>query len=223
VFDAKAFGIAVRSEHLVETDHAALVCGRLSAVSIGAQGGDLVTETPTGEDRTDGKGKRKTRQFSWIESWSKVVDENTGQTRGMTLTLSDWLYEGILMEGGVLAIHPDYFRLTGGRNRWLYRVARTHAGGNGGGGFTISVPTLFEKSGAEGSYRCFKFELKKIAEEDRMPEYHLRWEDDIQGREPAHLHFDSDVRDEHWESRLPYERVVEIEELRGPSRRRGPG
>jgi len=132
-----------------------------------------------------GKGKRKTRQFSWIESWSEVVDENTGQTRGMTLTLSDWLYEGILMEGGVLAIHPDYFRLTGGRDRWLYRVARKHAGGNGGGGFTISVPTLFEKSGAEGSYRRFKFELKKIAEEDRMPEYHLRWEEDVQGREPA--------------------------------------
>jgi len=132
-----------------------------------------------------GKGKRKTRQFSWIESWSEVIDESTGQTRGMELTLSDWLYEGIMMEGGVLAIHPDYFRLTGGRERWLYRVARKHAGGNGGGGFTISVPTLFEKSGAEGSYRRFKFELKKIAEEDGMPEYHLRWEDDVQGREPA--------------------------------------
>ena len=132
-----------------------------------------------------GKGKRKTRQFSWIESWSEVIDENTGQTRGMELTLSDWLYEGIMMEGGVLAIHPDYFRLTGGRERWLYRVARKHAGGNGGGGFTISVPTLFEKSGAEGSYRRFKFELKKIAEEDGMPEYHLRWDDDVQGREPA--------------------------------------
>jgi plasmid replication initiation protein len=142
-------------------------------------------QSTTIETNIRGRGKRKHRQFSWIESWSEVTDENTGQTRGMELTLSDWLYEGILMEGGVLAIHPDYFRLTGGRDRWLYRVARKHAGGNGGGGFTISVPTLFEKSGAEGSYRRFKFELKKIAEEDRMPEYHLRWEDDIQGREPA--------------------------------------
>jgi plasmid replication initiation protein len=132
-----------------------------------------------------GTGKRKTRQFSWIESWAEVIDENSGQTRGMELTLSDWLYEGIMMEGGVLAIHPDYFRLTGGRDRWLYRVARKHAGGNGGGGFTISIPTLFEKSGAEGSYRRFKFELKKIAEEDCLPEYHLSWEDDVQGREPA--------------------------------------
>jgi plasmid replication initiation protein len=132
-----------------------------------------------------GKGRRKTRQFSWIESWSEVVDEESGLTRGMTVTLSDWLYEGILMEGGVLAIHPDYFRLTGGRDRWLYRVARKHAGGHGGEGFTISLPTLFEKSGAEGPYRRFKFELKKIVELNQLPEFHMIWLDTVQGQEPA--------------------------------------
>ena len=131
------------------------------------------------------KGKSKTRSFSWIESWSEVVDEATGHSRGMTLTISDWLFEGIVMEGGVLAIDPDYFRLTGGRERWLYRVARKHAGGNDGGGFTISLPTLFEKSGAEGSYRRFKFELKKIVDGDDLPEYHLLWIDENQGKEPA--------------------------------------
>jgi hypothetical protein len=39
----------------------------------------------------------------------------------------------------------------------------------------------------------------------------------------VHLHFGPDVRDEHWESRLPYERVAEIEALRGASNRRGLG
>lgn len=130
-------------------------------------------------------GKRKVRQFSWIEGWSEVTDEATGATRGMTLTLSEWLYEGIMMDGGVLAIHPDYFRLTGGRERWVYRVARKHAGGAGGAGFSISLPTLFEKSGAEGSYRRFKFELKKIAEENGLPEFHLEWLDQTQGKEPS--------------------------------------
>lgn len=131
------------------------------------------------------RGKSKIRSFSWIESWSEVVDSESGQSRGMTLTVSDWLYEGMVMEGGVLAIHPDYFRLTGGRERWLYRVARKHAGGNDGRGFTISLPTLFEKSGAEGSYRRFKFELKKVVDQDDLPEYHLGWIDDTQGKEPA--------------------------------------
>lgn len=132
-----------------------------------------------------GKGKRRTRQFSWIESWREEVDEASGLSRGMELTISEWLHEGIIMEGGVLAIDPDYFRLTGGRERWLYRIARKHAGGNDGRGFTISLPTLFEKSGAEGTYRRFKFELKKIVDENELPEFHLEWLEDTQGREPA--------------------------------------
>lgn len=132
-------------------------------------------------------GKRKVRQFSWIESWSEVTDEKGGSdhSKGMTLTLSDWLYEGILMEGGILAIDPDYFRLTGGRERWLYRVARKHAGGADANGFTISLPTLFKKSGAEGTYRRFKFEIKKIAESNGLPEFHLSMIDKGQDEEPA--------------------------------------
>lgn len=131
------------------------------------------------------RGKRKVRQFSWLESWSELVDEATGLSRGMTLTLADWLYEGILMDGGVLAVDPAYFQITGGRERWLYRVARKHAGGNGGLGFTITLPTLFEKSGAEGTYRRFKFELKRIAEADELPEFHLDWLEETQGKEPS--------------------------------------
>jgi plasmid replication initiation protein len=130
-------------------------------------------------------GRKKVRQFSWIESWSEVTDEQSGLSKGMTLTLSDWLYEGILMEGGVLAIDPDYFRLTGGRERWLYRVARKHAGGAGGVGFTIRLPTLFEKSGAEGTYRRFKFEIKKMAQADALPEFHLEILDRTLGEEPS--------------------------------------
>ena len=93
----------------------------------------------------------------------------------MSLTLSDWLYEGMLMDGGLLAIDPVYFSIKGGRERWLYRVARKHAGGAGEEGFAIPLPTLFEKSGAEGTYRRFKFEMKLICETDPLPEFHLSW------------------------------------------------
>ncbi|HEY5409517.1 MAG TPA: hypothetical protein VIJ94_02210 [Caulobacteraceae bacterium] len=37
----------------------------------------------------------------------------------------------------------------------------------------------------------------------------------------VHLYFGYDVRDEHWESRLSYERVAEIEQLRGAANRPG--
>ncbi len=118
-----------------------------------------------------GHGKQH-RQFSWIESWGDLEGEG-GASRGMTLTLSDWFYEGVLMEGGVLSIDPAYFGITGGRERWLYRVARKHAGE---GGFTIPLPTLFLKSGAEGTYRRFKFEVMRIAAENVLPGFDLALE-----------------------------------------------
>lgn len=109
------------------------------------------------------KGKKKDRQFSWIESWSDVTNEGTGQSVGMTLTVSEWFYEGILLEKNLLSLDPCYFSIVGGRERWLYRVARKHAGGAGEEGFAISMRTLFEKSGAEGTYRRFKFEMLALA------------------------------------------------------------
>jgi len=127
------------------------------------------------------KGK-KHRQFSWIESWTDVVDDE-GQSKGMTLTLSDWFYEGILMDGGLLAIDPAYFSITGGRERWLYRVARKHAGGAGEDGFAIPLPTLFAKSGAEGTYRRFKFEMQGIIRRNELPGFDLSLE--LKAGEPA--------------------------------------
>ena len=128
---------------------------------------------------------RREATFSWLDGWTQLVDEKTERSRGMTIELSNWFYEGVLMQGGVLSIDRAYFDLTGGRERWLYKVARKHAGGAGEAGFAISLPTLFEKSGAEGQYRRFKFELLKIAERDPLPGYALAVEDANGKREPS--------------------------------------
>lgn len=116
---------------------------------------------------------RREATFSWLDGWTQLVDEKTERSRGMTLELSNWFWEGVMMKGGVLSIDRAYFDITGGRERWLYRVARKHAGGAGEGGFAISMPVLFEKSGAEGQYRRFKFEMLKLAEKDELPGYGL--------------------------------------------------
>ncbi len=116
---------------------------------------------------------RREATFSWLDGWTQLVDERTERSKGMTIELSNWFYEGVLMQGGVLSIDRAYFDITGGRERWLYKVARKHAGGAGEGGFAIAMPTLFEKSGAEGEYRRFKFELLKLAERNALPGYDL--------------------------------------------------
>lgn len=117
--------------------------------------------------------------FSWIDAGGMkkrrrrdgmlVGDDDAG----ISITLSDWFYRRVLDDRALLTIDPAYFAITGGRERWLYRVARKHAGGNGGNGFAISFPTLFEKSGAEGTYRRFKFELLKIIERNALPGFDL--------------------------------------------------
>ena len=116
---------------------------------------------------------RREATFSWLDGWTQLVDEKTERSRGMTLELSNWFWEGVMMKGGVLSIDRAYFDITGGRERWLYKVARKHAGGAGEAGFAISMPVLFEKSGAEGEYRRFKFEILKLAEKDALPGYGL--------------------------------------------------
>jgi plasmid replication initiation protein len=131
------------------------------------------------------KGRRKEAQFGWIENWTDLTDEVTGESLGMAITVSEWFYEGVLMKGGSLAVDPAYFDLTGGRERWLYRVARKHAGDHGAEGWAISIPTLFKKSGAEGSHRRFKLELRRLAERNALPEFHLAWEEpQLRSKEP---------------------------------------
>ncbi|MFM6829017.1 MAG: replication initiator protein A [Novosphingobium sp.] len=126
---------------------------------------------------------RREATFSWLDGWTQLVDEKTERSRGMTIELSNWFWEGVMMKGGVLSIDRAYFDITGGRERWLYKVARKHAGGAGEEGFAISMPVLFEKSGAEGEYRRFKFEILKLAEKDALPGYGLSVEQG-KGAEP---------------------------------------
>jgi plasmid replication initiation protein len=130
---------------------------------------------------------KKQSVFSWIDQADDLIDARTKESLGMSVTLSDWFYNGVLEDGGVLAIDPAYFSITGGRERWLYRVARKHAGGNGADGFGIAMRTLFDKSGADGTYRRFKFEMQRIAERDDLPGYLLALSPGSEGEPVMHM------------------------------------
>jgi len=67
------------------------------------------------------------QQFSWINEWEEL-SMSSGRIEGMEFVLPEWFYRGVLDRSLVLTIDPAYFRLTGGIERWLYRVARKHAG-----------------------------------------------------------------------------------------------
>ncbi|APW64218.1 replication initiator protein A [Paludisphaera borealis] len=117
-----------------------------------------------------GVGKKKTASFHWLESWTEVTDDQSGETIGMTMTLPDWLFQGIIMKGGVLTIHEDYFLLTGGIERWLYRVARKHAGQQETG-WQFTMRQLHEKSGSSSRMSDFALDVRKVVELNSLPEY----------------------------------------------------
>lgn len=130
--------------------------------------------------------KRRTEaQFGWLDGWTLEVDPETDQPRGMTITLSNWVYEGIVRERSLLTMHQDYFLLTGGLERAIYRIARKHAGQQRGG-WSCRVELLREKTGSDSKAKEFNRMLRKIIEADQLPDYSLSMTQTVDG-EPAVL------------------------------------
>jgi plasmid replication initiation protein len=89
----------------------------------------------------------------------------------MELELSRWVYEGVLEQGGVLAIEPAYFAIEGGLERALYRIARKHVGQQEE--FRIGLETLYTKTGSDAGIREFRRMMKRIVERSRLPSYSI--------------------------------------------------
>lgn len=125
--------------------------------------------------KTNIRAKAKSREttFSWIDSYTHLVDERTQRSLGMEITLSKWFFDGIMDQRNILAISPLYFEITSGLGKWLYRAGRKHAGGNGPDGFTIGFETLHQKSGSESSLPSFKNKIVELARANNLPDISL--------------------------------------------------
>ena len=110
-------------------------------------------------------------QFSWINEWEELTTRD-GRVEGMEFVLPDWFYRGVTDRSLVLAIDPDYFRLTGGIERWLYRVARKHAG-HQPHGWLFEVAHLHQKSGSMARVSDFALDLRRIATKQSLLGYRL--------------------------------------------------
>ena len=125
-------------------------------------------------------GARRRRRFSWINEWRERLDDN-GRALGIEMIEPDWLYEGVLDRALVLTIDPAYFALTGGLERWLYRIVRKH-GGKQKGGWSFDISHLHLKSGALSPLKRFAFEVRAIVRRQSLPGYNLALEHQF-GRE----------------------------------------
>lgn len=128
------------------------------------------------------QSRRREKGFTWLAGWDEETDTRTGQSKGMSIILCEWLFMGCLNQSLLLQIAEEYFHLTGGFERWLYRIARKHSHGQQGG-FTFDVRTLHEKSGSDQPFRKFKYELKRVVDKGPIIDYGLDWID-REGEDP---------------------------------------
>jgi plasmid replication initiation protein len=128
--------------------------------------------------RQSAEGRR--HRFSWINEWKERTN-GFGKADGIELILPDWFYRAVLDDALVLTIDRAYFDLTGGLERWLYRIVRKH-GGRQRHGWRFDFRHLHQKSGALSPFKRFAFELRDIIRRQPLPGYRLSLEVEITGR-----------------------------------------
>ena len=124
------------------------------------------------------------QQFSWINEWEELTTA-PGRCEGMEFVLPDWFYRGVLDRRLVLTIDPAYFRLTGGIERWLYRVARKHAGRQAQG-WRFELRHLHAKSASQARFSDFALDVRRLVGRQPLPGYVLDVERIIQVQGHAH-------------------------------------
>lgn len=117
----------------------------------------------------DGK-RRKQGAFNLLTAF-EIEEDEEGRVKGAWIELPTWLFEAVQLDRSILAISPRYFDLTGGLDRFLYRLARRHVGRQQGFAFTFR--DLHGRSGTSQSFGDFSRDLRKAIARNALPEYSL--------------------------------------------------
>ncbi|WP_395494623.1 replication initiator protein A [Acetobacter sp. KSO5] len=110
--------------------------------------------------------------FSWLNQWKERHAAANGHAGRVEITLPEWFYAGLLEDSLVLRIDPAYFRLTGGVERWLYRLVRKHAGQQRRG-WRFAFTHLHAKSATLSGFSRFTAELHDLVMRQSLPGYQL--------------------------------------------------
>jgi plasmid replication initiation protein len=141
-------------------------------------------QTTTVETTIGNKEYKKGKVFSFIDSWGYTERKDIKE---IEITISDWLYKIVCAKGALLMVDPDYFSLTSGLKKFLYRTARKHVGIQGNS-WEFLIETLYEKSGSERDFRKFKSDLKSTVLENDIPGYSISW---VEKNKNTYVNFNS--------------------------------
>ena len=114
--------------------------------------------------------------FGLIDAWRAVKEDASGRVIAAEVRVSDWFYHAIVAND-LLTINRDYFRLRKPMERRLYEIARKHCGD--GPAFKIGLDKLHKKMGTTAPLRKFRFSVREIERDNRLPDYAIAFADDV--------------------------------------------
>lgn len=120
-----------------------------------------------------GKGKeQKTVSDGLINNYTILSKTDTGRISSVEIEAPKWIHKQIVegKQPDVLTVHPDYFLITLGIGRFLYRLARRAAGKSHA---QWSFRKLYERSGSTGDFKKFTYTLREMIAANDLPEYAL--------------------------------------------------
>lgn len=124
-----------------------------------------------------GGNRREVVAMPLIQTFKVISKTTTGNIDQVEIGIPDWVYNGVVREKGnpqILTLNPEYFLITQGIGRFIYRLARRAAGKSGLARY--SVRELHKRSGSTQGLPQFTFQVRQFVSSTRMfpfPDYDL--------------------------------------------------
>lgn len=134
-----------------------------------------------------GGDRRKVDDRSLIEDYTVLSTTSTGKVDLVEITIPQWVYKTVVKNDKalpLLTMHGDYFLISSGLGRFIYRLARKAAGKDVA---RYGAKEIYKRSGSTQEFRFFLRDLREFVVRTQllpMPEYDLSLEE---GKENAIL------------------------------------
>ena len=141
---------------------------------------DRLSNTTIKVVNLSGGKRRAVDSRPMIGGYSVVSRTGANKIDTVEITIPDWVYKSVVTTDTripLLTLHQDYFLISSGLGRFIYRLARKAAGKDEA---HYSVKELHKRSGSAQEARKFAYDLREFVTRTQafpMPDYDLSLED----------------------------------------------
>lgn len=141
---------------------------------------DRLSNTTIKVVNLSGGKRRAVDSRPMIGGYSVVSRTGANKIDTVEITIPDWVYKSVVTTDTripLLTLHQDYFLISSGLGRFIYRLARKAAGKDEA---RYSVKELHKRSGSSQEARKFAYDLREFVTRTQafpMPDYDLSLED----------------------------------------------